>query len=752
MSTLSDYQAKKHDSAGTSPAFRLGNIDVNPRSGKISGPAGERQLDPKVMEVLLRLAASAGRVVARETLMEDVWKNVIVTDFALSRCIYELRKNLKEAAGADSQPIETLPKRGYRLIWQVDPTPGTAPEKAAGGKPSKWLAATAVLVLILGLGVWAITSKNGVNGGSPPTGPRDVRLVVLPVQDLSKNHSQGVFSAGLTHEMIHELASIPGLVIVGRTSAMRADFQNQSPFAYAARLKADYLLEGSIDQFGNHRRLLLSMHKVKGEEQLWDHSFFIESDASFTVLRTVALELTGLLRITLDPARVSGSTANLEAFETYLAAWEATTRDARRTLLKRAVKLDPNFAQAWNDLAGIEVLPVWNGNANIQDAWQRARPYVEKALAIDPNLSGAYVTLGRFKREFGEIDEAIALFRKALALEPGSVWASGNLGLVLRRAGRYREALAVHATDVALDPLNPAAQARLGTSNWFTENNDEAERRYRLAADLDPKYEETYDSWSGMLAMGRGRFDQALEMIQRKIAVEVRPTPRTLGFATEWADVLGLDDLANQYWQTAAPAPVTQRFGAASRAFNYLSRGLDQRARDIAEETLAAEPGEPLAQLVLATLDIDSGRTTQFLHRVKTAYPKIASGTNHAEAPNYEAMVMLALAYTVDGQTDLAWPLLQQVVNGLNDPLSRQHLALAAAHAIRGETDLAMQQLRASPPGWIRYHARSLPRDPRFFSLRDLPEFRQLVSGHLQALERQRVAYLDRHHESVAKR
>jgi len=63
-----------------------------------------------------------------------------------------------------------------------------------------------------------------------------------------------------------------------------------------------------------------------------------------------------------------------------------------------------------------------------------------------------------------------------------------------------------------------------------------------------------------------------------------------------------------------------------------------------------------------------------------------------------------------------------------------------------------MQQLRASPPGWVRYHARSLLRDPRFSTLRDLPEFRQLVGDHLQALEQQRIAYLGRHRESVASR
>jgi len=76
-----------------------------------------------VMEVLAVLSKHPGQVVSRDELMEAVWPGVIVTEHTLSRCIYQLRNALgkisEEPGSADYNPIETLPKRGYRLLANV---------------------------------------------------------------------------------------------------------------------------------------------------------------------------------------------------------------------------------------------------------------------------------------------------------------------------------------------------------------------------------------------------------------------------------------------------------------------------------------------------------------------------------------------------------------------------------------------------------------------------------------------------------
>jgi DNA-binding winged helix-turn-helix (wHTH) protein len=100
---------------------------VDTREGTVAGPGGSVRLEPKVMEVLTELASHRGRVVSRNELLDAVWPNVVVTEHTLTRCIYQLRTELgKIGTGPDQpdlDPIETLPKRGYRLLVNVDASP-----------------------------------------------------------------------------------------------------------------------------------------------------------------------------------------------------------------------------------------------------------------------------------------------------------------------------------------------------------------------------------------------------------------------------------------------------------------------------------------------------------------------------------------------------------------------------------------------------------------------------------------------------
>ena len=74
--------------------FQLGELTIDPTAGEVSGAGGREKLDPKVMDVLVMLAQHAGQVVLREDLLARLWPNTVVTDDALSRCIYELRRQL----------------------------------------------------------------------------------------------------------------------------------------------------------------------------------------------------------------------------------------------------------------------------------------------------------------------------------------------------------------------------------------------------------------------------------------------------------------------------------------------------------------------------------------------------------------------------------------------------------------------------------------------------------------------------------
>ena len=103
--------------------FYLRDLLVMPPKGQITGGAEPAHLPPKSMEVLLCLAANAGELVTRETLIETVWGQGQGSPEALSHAVGELRRALDDHSD-DPRFVQTLPKRGYRLV--VKPVPQSA--------------------------------------------------------------------------------------------------------------------------------------------------------------------------------------------------------------------------------------------------------------------------------------------------------------------------------------------------------------------------------------------------------------------------------------------------------------------------------------------------------------------------------------------------------------------------------------------------------------------------------------------------
>lgn len=99
--------------------FRIGPWLVQPSLNLLSQDGATVHLEPKVMQVLVCLAHRPGEVISREDLMQAVWPDTFVTDDVLKRCVFELRRVFEDNAH-EPRIIETIPKRGYRLLLPVE--------------------------------------------------------------------------------------------------------------------------------------------------------------------------------------------------------------------------------------------------------------------------------------------------------------------------------------------------------------------------------------------------------------------------------------------------------------------------------------------------------------------------------------------------------------------------------------------------------------------------------------------------------
>jgi DNA-binding winged helix-turn-helix (wHTH) protein len=107
--------------------IHVGNWIVQPQANTLSSNGRTVLLEPKVMEVLVRLALHAGEVMSQEQLMKSVWPDTFVTQDSLKHCVFVLRKTLGDDA-AHPHIIETIRKRGYRIVAPVLRHPPTGTE------------------------------------------------------------------------------------------------------------------------------------------------------------------------------------------------------------------------------------------------------------------------------------------------------------------------------------------------------------------------------------------------------------------------------------------------------------------------------------------------------------------------------------------------------------------------------------------------------------------------------------------------
>ena len=113
--------------------FYLRDLLVEPVKGQVTGRDGAEHLQSKAMEVLLVLASSPGTLVTRDTIIEEVWGAGLGSHEALNHAVGEIRHALHDHA---DQPefIQTLPKRGYRLIIETRPTASHTDSVVIGAK------------------------------------------------------------------------------------------------------------------------------------------------------------------------------------------------------------------------------------------------------------------------------------------------------------------------------------------------------------------------------------------------------------------------------------------------------------------------------------------------------------------------------------------------------------------------------------------------------------------------------------------
>lgn len=414
-------------------AYRFANCILDPDRHRFERDGEALHLEPQVFDLIRALAEADGALVTREELIERVWGGLNISDATISVRISAARRAVGDS-GKDQAVIETVQRRGFRLKVPVEPREGPVPVSATPAVPG---------------------GASGI-----PT------LAVLPFAYAAADPAD-VLADGIVEEITGALSRVGGFQVIARQSAYALrDERPEIPVA-AARLGADYLVEGTVRRAGERVRIGVDLTDAVGRT-VWSARFDDRIDDLFDLQDRIAMQVAGQLPVKLRSAEIArarnpGNRAHSPQYDLVLRAmphfWAHRSEANARAvaLLREALALDSGYVPALAYLAWALVQSpsyMWSERPaeDRAEALALARKAAE-AVGDDPPalvaISAAY--------SMGVTDRvpALAFARRALALDPNNAWGRMRLGWALIYDGQPNVALEEFDRARQLSPLDP---------------------------------------------------------------------------------------------------------------------------------------------------------------------------------------------------------------------------------------------------------------------------------------------------------
>ena len=352
----------------------------------------------------------------------------------------------------------------------------------------------------------------------------DRSIAVLPFEDLSQAHDQEYFSDGMTEEILDALAKVPDLKVAGRTSSFYFKGKKETLQAIGAALGVAHVLEGSVRKQGNKVRITAQLIQTRDGFHLWSQSYDGELTDVFELQERIARAITDSLQVALSSDQrkrlAASSTGNPAAHEQYLRGrylWNQRGYGNLRSAevaFKAALKLDPDYADAWAGLAQTyALLPIYSvtdpASGVILDTHAQVFEAANHALRLDPSSSAALSARANIRATF-QFDwaGAEADFRAAIAANPRDATAHQWYAEILANQRRWAEAEVEYQAAAAIDPLSAVIQFSHGESKALQGQLLAALPYYDAALKIAPGFYEPTNG-KAMTLLDLRRFDEA---------------------------------------------------------------------------------------------------------------------------------------------------------------------------------------------------------------------------------------------------
>jgi TolB-like protein/DNA-binding winged helix-turn-helix (wHTH) protein/Tfp pilus assembly protein PilF len=586
--------------AADGKAYSFAGFTVDLRQARLRTGEREIELRPKSFALLCYLVENAGRLVPKDELVQAIWPNVFVTDDSLTRCVSDVRLALNDG---ERRIIKTVLGRGYLFavpVSRIEP-PVVVPLRDRGSEgvalhppqDRRWrntavvMSATLALAsVIIGAGAFSrlrppvvAACQAGVSTTAsdiapsaalatvvPPsaaltklatqTAPR-ISIVVLPFTNLSGDAALEYYADGFTENLTTDLSRIGGSFVIAHTTASTYKGKALSAQEIAKELKVRYVLEGGVQNTGNHLRVNAQLIDGETGSYLWAERYDRDSTDLLQIQDEIAKQIANALGNRLVAAESERSWRDhptdpdsldytLRAAATSLGT--ANSNACAQRLYERAVELDPQNVDALIGLARTyetEVEETWVTGSAGREALKNANDAVTRALSIDPRSASAYSLKSRILAYMtqddyrGEIVQAIEAGEIALEInsnQPNTlIW----LGRLYSKGGHPERTPPLIEQAIHLNPANVGAyQYTIGMAQLQMGHYDEAIDSFQRLVLLRPN---SVNGWGGLTGafIAAGRDIEAQRALSKWREVSASQSGYELDYSTD-KDVLSV--------------------------------------------------------------------------------------------------------------------------------------------------------------------------------------------------------------------
>jgi adenylate cyclase len=287
---------------------------------------------------------------------------------------------------------------------------------------------------------------------------------------VSDDPQQEYFSDGISEDIITDLSKVSALSVVARNTAFTFKGKSVKVPDMARELGVSHVLEGSVRKAGNRVRITAQLIDGAAGDHIWAERYDRDFIDIFALQDEISEAIVTALKLKLLPQEKQAierrGTESVEAYDLYLMArsyyltgnyGDPRRDEAIERLSRRAVEIDPGYAQAWALLASGQ----YSLHSNHGRAGSGGRAALDRALTLNPDLAEARALKALKLSEAGRHEEAAAEIAVALPLDPESYEVNWRAGSISYNQGRLAEAVPYFEKATALIETDTGAPRML---------------------------------------------------------------------------------------------------------------------------------------------------------------------------------------------------------------------------------------------------------------------------------------------------